>query len=148
MAISMENATDISDQLNLQSYGITPKQLAIGMKVELEHGTEMPLTDVTHDDPLMTGKIAARHLIEDRDYYDKLSKIEGGKSHIQSVIFDKKKYTPEHALHFLTKNGIIPIKKMHETEHYYRYRIMGPKYFRKFRTVKAKSGVFMVIGFI
>jgi hypothetical protein len=39
------------------------------MDVELEHGTQDADTDVTGDDPLMTGKIALAHLRELPDYY-------------------------------------------------------------------------------
>ena len=34
------------------------EQFRIGLEVELEHGSRDPATDVTHDDPLLTGKIA------------------------------------------------------------------------------------------
>ena len=35
----------------------------MGMDVELEHGLVSPETNVTNDDPLITGKIALAHLI-------------------------------------------------------------------------------------
>lgn len=47
-----------------------------GMNVELEHGTRSPKTNVTDDDPLMTGKIALAHLNEFPDYYVRLKKLE------------------------------------------------------------------------
>jgi hypothetical protein len=46
------------------------------MDVELEHGSRNPLTNVTIDDLLMTGKIALAHLTEFPDYYDRLQKME------------------------------------------------------------------------
>jgi hypothetical protein len=46
------------------------------MDVELEHGTTDPNTNVTNDDPLMTGKIALAHLNEFPDYYTRLLKLE------------------------------------------------------------------------
>ena len=33
------------------------EQFLMGLHVELEHGRQDPATDVTHDDPIMTGKI-------------------------------------------------------------------------------------------
>jgi len=51
-------------------------QFRAGMGVELEHGTAAPKTDVTHDDPLLTGKIALAHLTEFPDYYTRLAKME------------------------------------------------------------------------
>jgi len=46
------------------------------MEVELEHGTHDPATNVTGDDPLVTGKIALAHLNEFPDYYVRLEGME------------------------------------------------------------------------
>ena len=46
------------------------------MDIELEHGTENNITNVTNDDPLMTGKIALAHLNEFPDYYTRLLELE------------------------------------------------------------------------
>lgn len=48
----------------------------MGMDIELEHGTVDPTTNVTDDDPVMTGKIALAHLNEISDYYDRLEEME------------------------------------------------------------------------
>jgi hypothetical protein len=48
----------------------------MGLDVELEHGTRDAHTNVTNDDPLMTGKIALAHLNEFADYYTRLAKLE------------------------------------------------------------------------
>ena len=47
-----------------------------GMDVELEHGLHDLLTNVTDDDPLVTGKIALAHLNEFPDYYTRLERME------------------------------------------------------------------------
>lgn len=47
-----------------------------GLEVELEHGAHDPVTNVTNDDPLVTGKIAWAHLKELRDYYTRLDRME------------------------------------------------------------------------
>ena len=47
-----------------------------GMDVELEHGAQDLLTNVTDDDPVVTGKIALAHLNEFRDYYTRLERME------------------------------------------------------------------------
>jgi uncharacterized protein DUF5661 len=52
------------------------EQFRLGMNVELEHGSHDPETDVTHDDPLTTGKIALAHLREFADYYTRLGRME------------------------------------------------------------------------
>ena len=52
------------------------EQFRMGLEVELEHGSRDPATDVTHDDPLLTGKIALAHLNELSDYYTRLAAME------------------------------------------------------------------------
>ena len=51
-------------------------QFRRGMDVELEHGLVDAETNVTNDDPILTGKIAWAHLKEYADYYDRLDKLE------------------------------------------------------------------------
>ena len=48
----------------------------MGLAVELEHGSQDPATDVTHDDEFITGKIALAHLREISDYYTRLAAME------------------------------------------------------------------------
>ena len=52
------------------------KQFTVGMNVESEHGKHDLKTNVTNDDPIITGKIAWAHLKEISDYYDRLSLME------------------------------------------------------------------------
>ena len=52
------------------------EQFRTGMEVELEHGLHDQLTNVTQDDPLITGKIALAHLNEFPDYYTRLQRME------------------------------------------------------------------------
>ena len=44
----------------------------MGVNIELEHGTQSSQTNVTGDDPILTGKIALAHLNEFPDYYKRL----------------------------------------------------------------------------
>jgi hypothetical protein len=52
------------------------EEFRIGLEVELEHGAHDPETDVTGDDPILTGKIAWAHLKELADYYTRLKAME------------------------------------------------------------------------
>jgi hypothetical protein len=52
------------------------EQFRMGMDVELEHGLHDPATNVTGDDPVVTGKIALAHLNEFPDYYTRLARME------------------------------------------------------------------------
>jgi hypothetical protein len=54
------------------------EQFRAGMNVELEHGLRDPKTNVTDDDPVVTGKIALAHLNELPDYYTRLERMESG----------------------------------------------------------------------
>jgi hypothetical protein len=71
-----EEAKKIGEQLGIDWSKFDVEQFRMGMDVELEHGTVDPNTNVTNDDPLMTGKIALAHLNELPDYYTRLEKME------------------------------------------------------------------------
>jgi hypothetical protein len=43
-----------------------------GMDMELHHGASEPLCDVTHGDPVLTGKLVLAHLRKRPDYYTRL----------------------------------------------------------------------------
>ncbi|MDA0366462.1 MAG: hypothetical protein O3B31_15175 [Chloroflexi bacterium] len=62
--------------INFASERFDLEQFRMGMNVELEHGQRDPATDVTGDDPVITGKIALAHLREFPDYYARLAKME------------------------------------------------------------------------
>ncbi|MDW5550803.1 DUF5661 family protein [Methanosarcina sp.] len=71
-----EEAKTVGEQLGIKWDKFDVDQFRRGMDVELEHGTQDPLTNVTNDDPIMTGKIALAHLNEFQDYYDRLEEME------------------------------------------------------------------------
>ena len=71
-----EQAEEIGKKLGIDWSKWDVEQFRMGMDVELEHGTVDPNTNVTDDDPLMTGKIALAHLNEFPDYYTRLDKLE------------------------------------------------------------------------
>jgi len=71
-----EEAKKIGEKLGIKWDRFDVDQFRRGMDVELEHGLCDPETNVTGDDPLITGKIALAHLNEFSDYYDRLEKLE------------------------------------------------------------------------
>jgi len=73
---SAEEAKKIGEQLGIDWKDYNVEQFRMGLDVELEHGTIDPHTNVTNDDPIMTGKIALAHLNEFSDYYTRLEKME------------------------------------------------------------------------
>ena len=71
-----EEAGEISEALGINWSQFDVEQFRMGLNVELEHGLVDPRTNVTHDDSIMTGKIALAHLNEFSDYYTRLEKME------------------------------------------------------------------------
>jgi hypothetical protein len=71
-----DEAQSVGEKLGIKWDKFNVDQFRRGMDVELEHGTIDPCTNVTDDDPIMTGKIALAHLNEFSDYYDRLEEME------------------------------------------------------------------------
>ena len=73
-----EEARSIGEQIGIdwRSAPFDVEQFRMGMVVELEHGLHDLLTNVTDDDPVVTGKIALAHLNEFADYYTRLERME------------------------------------------------------------------------
>ena len=71
-----QEAMDIGAKIGIDFSKIRIDQFKAGLAVEFEHGSHDPETDVTHDDLLMTGKIAWAHLKEIDDYYTRLATME------------------------------------------------------------------------
>jgi hypothetical protein len=71
-----EQAREIGDKLGIDWIRFNVEQFRMGLDVELEHGLIDPSTDVTGNDPILTGKIALAHLNEFADYYTRLDKME------------------------------------------------------------------------
>ncbi len=62
--------------IDLGALGCDLEQFRMGLDVELEHGPRDPETDVSGNDPIVTGKIALAHLTEFPDYYTRLAVLE------------------------------------------------------------------------
>jgi hypothetical protein len=77
-SVTSEQASAIGQTIGIdwETSPFDVEQFRRGMEVELEHGAHDPQTDVTNDDPILTGKIAWAHLKEFPDYYDRLEAME------------------------------------------------------------------------
>ena len=71
-----QEAKAVGDELGIKWDKFDVDQFRRGMDIEFEHGTIDPWTNVTNDDPILTGKIALAHLNEFSDYYDRLEEME------------------------------------------------------------------------
>ncbi len=74
--LTLDQAKKVAKQLGIKWDKFDLEQFRAGLGVEAEHGIVNPTTNVTNDDPLMTGKIALAHLTEFPDYYTRLAKLE------------------------------------------------------------------------
>ena len=73
---SPEEARRVGDAIGVDWSRFDLEQFRAGMDVEFEHGSHDPQTDVTGDDPILTGKIAFAHMKEFPDYYERLELME------------------------------------------------------------------------
>jgi hypothetical protein len=75
---TVEEAREVGEAIGIDWEGapFDVEQFLAGMEVELEHGSADPRTNVTNDDPIVTGKIAWAHLNEFPDYYTRLERME------------------------------------------------------------------------
>ena len=74
--LNKKQAKQIGTQLGINWSDIDLTEFTMGINIEFEHGTRYSDTNVTDDDPLLTGRIAWAHLIEVPDYYTRLTKME------------------------------------------------------------------------
>jgi hypothetical protein len=72
-----EEARAIGERIGIDFAEFDLEQFRLGLAVELEHGSLWgDSTNVTHDDPDVTGRIVWAHLKEIPDYYTRLQKME------------------------------------------------------------------------
>ena len=66
----------------------------------------------------------------------------------QAVIFDKDIWDTSRAKRWLNKNKLYPIKRVHETMHFYRYRIREPDYDHlEYKTTNLGYGIKVIVGY-
>jgi hypothetical protein len=77
-SFTLGEAKDIARNLGIdfKKAGFDAEQFRMGLDTELEHGRRNTLTNVSNDDPIITGKIALAHLLEFPDYYTRLARME------------------------------------------------------------------------
>lgn len=67
-------------------------------------------------------------------------------SEIQAIIFDKTMYNQSDAKAFLRRNNFYPIKPVHITKNYLRYRLREPT-FTKMRIKEIEPGIKFIFGY-
>ena len=66
-----EEILQTSKKLGINFDNFSLDDLITGINIELEHGLQNPLTNVTNNELLPTMKIALAHLLEYPNYYNK-----------------------------------------------------------------------------
>ena len=67
-------------------------------------------------------------------------------SKVQSILFEKSKWTPADAREWLSIHKIKPLKKVHVTDRYYRYRVREPTG-KNYSIVHIGIGIHMIIQY-
>lgn len=70
------DAEILRDLVGSEAHHIPLEDFMKGLSVELEHGTEFPDANVTHNHPVLTARIVLAHLKEGLDYYARLEIME------------------------------------------------------------------------
>jgi hypothetical protein len=68
------------------------------------------------------------------------------KIEIQSITFNKDKYTTQEARNWLKRNNFKAIKRVDKTKSLLRYRINKPGKYKRFRTQKVGGDIMFVYG--
>lgn len=89
---TLAEAKEVAEKLGIDFNKVkfTPEEYLEGLNIELEHGLVDPETNVTNDDPLMTGKIALAHLNEVSTYYNEDIGLEAWEHAIEAFKGDPK----------------------------------------------------------
>ncbi|MFZ5965661.1 MAG: DUF5661 family protein [Bacillota bacterium] len=77
-SFTIEETQTVAEKLgiNFSTVEFDIEQFRMGLDVELEHGMKGLNTNITDDDPVLTGKIALAHLNEIPNYYTRLAYLE------------------------------------------------------------------------
>lgn len=60
---------------------------------------------------------------------------------LQAIIFDKHIYSAASARTWLKRRGFVPIKRVHKTANYLRYRLVEPNPAYKYKMITLADGV-------
>ena len=87
-----------------------------------------------------------RERVETVNYNDRLAKQSTGGAclDIQALLFNRDDWTPDKARRYMKRNKYEPIKRVHKTDKYLRYRLKHPKK-TEYRTIKMPENVLAVI---
>lgn len=108
--VSLKKAKELADNLGVNLQVVPLKEWRYAIQIELEHGTIIPISNVTNDNLLMTAKIALAHLLEYPDYYTRLKKME----HEAHTYWQRRKKPS--ILHITRKKSTLQRKRRRKTK--------------------------------
>ena len=73
--ITRKYAKKAGELIGIDFAEIDLSEFVVGLETELEHGSRDPETNITNDDPVLTGRIAWAHLKENSRYYTILTTV-------------------------------------------------------------------------
>ncbi|MCY6372038.1 DUF5661 family protein [Clostridium ganghwense] len=135
-SFTTEEASEIAKQLGIDfsKEKFDLEQFRMGLDTELEHGRKYFPTNVTEDDPIITGKIALAHLREFPDYYTRLTKLEEEAKAYWSTMtrhlfrINKDEYTPDQWVMYiepLVQRALEEVKQGINLEHLFQEFILS-----------------------
>lgn len=68
-------------------------------------------------------------------------------SEVQAILFDRNYWLPSEAEGWINLHNYRPIKAMHTSKNYYRFRIQNPDKFKRLRTLKIGNYISFIVGF-
>ena len=68
---TLRDAVYVANELGITFDHFSIQDLITGLNIELEHGYQNPITNITNNDLLFTAKIVLAHLMEFPNYYNK-----------------------------------------------------------------------------
>ena len=68
---TLRDAVFVANELGVTFDHFSVQDLITGLNIELEHGYQNPITNITNNDLLLTAKIVLAHLKEFPNYYNK-----------------------------------------------------------------------------
>lgn len=66
---------------------------------------------------------------------------------VQSIIFNKNRFTANEARKFLIDHNFHPIKPVDVTRHHFRFRLKNPDYLKRFAVKEITTGIKLVVEY-
>lgn len=136
------------NEQTIRRYNDRFEELYINIKAlydAVKHVKNNPELATITNAEIVNHPIAHAEYNNEDDNNDDIERGGGLKYNIQAVLFSNELYNTKKARLFLKKHNIIPIKKVHKTEKYLRYRILKPKNKSNYITKSISDGIYLIL---